>query len=83
MSRIVSELMELSRLESAGRATSDEIVNVPALLAAARKAYLRPGAGPELEVHAESAAQLRGDEKGGNFAEHCTSPVRSARRDVH
>ncbi|MDX1507558.1 MAG: phosphate regulon sensor histidine kinase PhoR [Woeseiaceae bacterium] len=60
MTRIVSELLELSRLESAGPASMDETVNVAGLLAAAKKTHSLPGTGPVIEVRAESTAQVRG-----------------------
>ena len=59
MTRIVSELLELSRLESAGRAGTEEITDVVGLLAAAQKAYSAPSKGPQVILEAESNAQLR------------------------
>ena len=60
MTRIVSELLELSRLENAGRAGTEDVVDVVGLLSAAKKAYSYPGSGPAIEVVAESSAQIRG-----------------------
>jgi two-component system phosphate regulon sensor histidine kinase PhoR len=61
MTRIVSELLELSRLEGAGRASTEETVDVCGLLASARKAYAGQTDVPEIELDIESAAQLRGN----------------------
>jgi two-component system phosphate regulon sensor histidine kinase PhoR len=58
MNTVVSELLELSRLESAGRASTDEVVDVGGLLAAARKAYVGQEGVAEIEVQSESTAQL-------------------------
>ena len=58
MNTVVSELLELSRLESAGPAGKDEAVDVGGLLAAARKAYLGRDDVAEIEVVAQSTAQL-------------------------
>jgi two-component system phosphate regulon sensor histidine kinase PhoR len=60
MNHIISELLELSRLESAGRASTEEIVDVAGLLAAARKSYVGQGGTATIEVLAESAPQLLG-----------------------
>ncbi|MDX1515249.1 MAG: phosphate regulon sensor histidine kinase PhoR [Woeseiaceae bacterium] len=60
MNHIVAELLELSRLEGSGPLENGEAVNVAALLAAARKAFHRPGETASIEVAAESSAQLRG-----------------------
>lgn len=61
MTRIVSELLELSRLESAGSASTDELVDVAGLMEAARKVYQGRSDCPTIELEAESAAQLRGN----------------------
>ena len=61
MTRIVSELLELSRLEGAGRAGTDETVDVSALLAAACRAFEGQADAPDITVQAESVARLRGD----------------------
>ena len=61
MTRIVSELLELSRLESAGRAGTGDVVDIAALLASGRKAFQgQPGA-PAIRIECESTAQLRGN----------------------
>ena len=60
MNHIVSELLELSRLESAGRAGTDELVDVAGLLTAARKAYQGAKGVAAIDVNAESTAQLLG-----------------------
>ena len=61
MTRIVSELLELSRLEGAGRASTDETVDVAALISSARKAYAGQAGGPAIEVEIDTTAQLRGN----------------------
>ena len=60
MNRIVAELLELSRLESAGAAPEDEIVDMPGLLAAARKSFIGEDGVPEIRVDAQSDVQLHG-----------------------
>ena len=60
MNHVISELLELSRLESAGRAGTDEIVDVAGLLAAARKSCVGQEGIATIEVLAESTAQLLG-----------------------
>lgn len=60
MAHIVSELLELSRLESAGQAPTEEVVDVNGLLAAARKQFEQPGAAPAISVESESMATLLG-----------------------
>jgi two-component system phosphate regulon sensor histidine kinase PhoR len=60
MNHIVVELLELSRLESAGAAPADEIVDVPGLLVAARKSVAGKAGIPEIKVDAQSNAQLHG-----------------------
>lgn len=60
MNHIVSELLELSRLESSGQAPKDEVVDVAGLLAAAGKAFRQPGVVAAIEMKIESAAQIRG-----------------------
>lgn len=60
MNRIVAELLELSRVESAGATGNDERVDVAGLLAGAKKAFAdRPGV-PRIVVDAPSRARLRG-----------------------
>ena len=58
MNTVVSELLELSRLESAGRAGKDESVDVGGLLAAAKKAFLGQDDVAAIEVVSRSTAQL-------------------------
>jgi two-component system phosphate regulon sensor histidine kinase PhoR len=58
MSTVVNELLELSRLESAGRASSDETVDVGGLLAAAKKSYQGQDAVAAIAVDSQSKAQL-------------------------
>jgi len=60
MNRIVAELLELSRLESAGPADVEERVDVGGLLAAARRALGIPGETAPIDVVVDSAARLRG-----------------------
>ncbi|MGB5166642.1 MAG: phosphate regulon sensor histidine kinase PhoR [Woeseiaceae bacterium] len=61
MSQLVSELLELSSLEGGSKASSDAIVDVAGLLAAARKSYSRDANLPAIELQLESRAQLRGE----------------------
>lgn len=61
MTRIVSELLELSRLESAGSASTEELVDVVGVMTAARKVHEQRADCPAIELDAESAAQLRGN----------------------
>jgi two-component system phosphate regulon sensor histidine kinase PhoR len=58
MNTVVSELLELSRLESAGAASKDEVVDVSGLLAAAKKSYASQKDIADIEVLSESSAQL-------------------------
>jgi two-component system phosphate regulon sensor histidine kinase PhoR len=58
MNTVVSELLELSRLESAGPASKDEVVDVGGLLAAAKKSYAGQEDIADIEVLSESSAQL-------------------------
>ena len=60
MNSVVGELLELSRLESAGAAPLDEFVDVSALLASIRNSVVDNEAGPEIVIDAKSDAQLRG-----------------------
>ncbi len=60
MNRIVAELLELSRLESAGPASEQDLVDVGGLLGSAMRALYKPGETPSIEVFAESKARLRG-----------------------
>lgn len=60
MNHIVGELLELSRLESAGRATTQETVDVAGLLAVARKSFQGQEDIAAIDVAADSAAHLLG-----------------------
>lgn len=60
MNKIVTELLELSRLEGAGAATEDEVVDVAGLLAAAKKTFARQEGVPEIIVDVQSHARLHG-----------------------
>jgi len=60
MNRIVAELLELSRLEGAGAAPKDEIVDVCGLLSAAKKSLAGQAEIPSVEIDCNSRAQLYG-----------------------
>ena len=60
MNNILAELLELSRLESAGPAPEDEIVDVCGLLSSAGKSLKGPDELPAIIIECESRAQLRG-----------------------
>ena len=60
MTTIVAELLELSRLEGAGSASTEETVDVAALLASARRTYMGQKDVPTIECELASTAQLRG-----------------------
>lgn len=60
MNKIVAELLELSRLESAGEARRDEIVDVCGLLAATKKSLAGQDAIPQVVVDCNSRARLQG-----------------------
>ncbi|MEX1265539.1 MAG: phosphate regulon sensor histidine kinase PhoR [Woeseia sp.] len=59
MNKIVAELLELSRVESAGTSVDDESVDVPGLLTGARKAYIDQPGIAEIRVETPSRARLR------------------------
>ncbi len=61
MGRIVAELLELSRLEGAGRASLEDIVDVAGLVNLGRKAFQGERGIAAIEIHCESQAQLRGN----------------------
>ncbi len=61
MGRIVAELLELSRLEGAGRASLEDIVDVAGLVNLCRKAFQGEKDIAPIEIHCESQAQLRGN----------------------
>ena len=60
MTQIVSELLELSRLEGGSKATLSEFVDVAGLVAGVRKSYSVHEEIAELIVNMESSAQIRG-----------------------
>jgi two-component system phosphate regulon sensor histidine kinase PhoR len=60
MNRIVAELLELSRLESAGPAVERDLIDVVGLLNAAQRTFYKPGETAVIEVLAESKVRLRG-----------------------
>ena len=60
MNNIVAELLELSRLEGAGVAPIDEVVDICGLLSAARKSQAGREGVPGIELKCESRAQVRG-----------------------
>ncbi len=60
MKQILSELLELSELESADSAGMDELVNVSGLLQKVRSDFERPSNAANIVVNAESGALLRG-----------------------
>lgn len=60
MAHIVTELLELSRLEGAGRATTEESVDICAILAFSRKSFQSRKDSAAIEIECESRAQLRG-----------------------
>jgi two-component system phosphate regulon sensor histidine kinase PhoR len=78
MTRIVAELLELSRLEGSGRASTDDIVDVNGLIASARKAYAAQADAPAIEFDVGSAAQLRGN--GGEIESVITNLLSNAIR---
>ncbi len=61
MTRIIAELLELSRLEGSGSASIDEVIDVGALLASSCEAFREQGDGPQLDLAIESTAHLRGN----------------------
>ena len=85
MNQIVGELLELSRLESAGRAGTDEVVDVAGLLAAARKSYQGQSDVAVIEVAPESTAQLlgRGNEIESLISNLLSNAVRHTPADGH
>jgi two-component system phosphate regulon sensor histidine kinase PhoR len=63
MAQLISELMELSRLEASGQAGTDDVVDVAGLLAAARKAYQGQHDVPSINLEVSSDAHLLGDSR--------------------
>ena len=78
MTKIVAELIELSRLEGAGSASTEEIVDIVGLLTSARKAFSGQNDVPAIEVLPGSAARLRGN--GGEIESVITNLVSNAIR---
>lgn len=60
MNKIVAELLELARLERAGAAPVDEVVDVCGLLSAARKSFAGQENIADIEIECRSTAQLHG-----------------------
>lgn len=60
MRQIIEELIELSRLETAGSAPDDTDVDIAALLARAKKTYQDRDDVPDIVVSCSTAANLRG-----------------------
>lgn len=60
MNKIVTELLELSRLEGAGAARQDEIVDICGLLASAKKSLIGQNNIANVTIDCESRAQLLG-----------------------
>lgn len=60
MKQILTEMLELSRLESSGSATREESVDVVQLLHEVRSDFERPADAAEIKVNAESSAILLG-----------------------
>lgn len=61
MRQILSELLELSRLESAGPSKSEESVDVPALLESSRQAFAGHRNVASVSIDVNSTAELRGN----------------------
>ena len=61
MNHIVAELLELSRLEGAGAAPQDDLVDVAGLLAASRKSLAGRDEVPAIELDIQSRARIRGN----------------------
>lgn len=78
MNGIVADLLELSRLESAGPERKNELIDVGGLLAAAKKAIDQPGSVPEIDVRIESTVRLRGS--GGEIESLISNLVSNAVR---
>lgn len=60
MSHMLNDLLELSRLESAGTADTEESIDVAALLDTVRNDFRRPAGSARIIVNAESSAELLG-----------------------
>lgn len=59
MRQILSEMLELSRLESAGAVTSDELVDMPQLLESCRQAFEGHSKVANVTIDVRSTAELR------------------------
>ena len=60
MKQILSEMLELSRLESSGLAPRDETIDVATLLDSVRDDFGRPAVSAEIVINVESTATLLG-----------------------
>lgn len=60
MNRIVAELLELSRLEGAGAAPTDELIDVCGIMASVKKSMSGQREAPEIRVECQSDAHLCG-----------------------
>lgn len=60
MNKIVAELLELSRLEGAGAAPTDELVDVCGIIASVKKSMVGRSDVPDVQVECESELQLYG-----------------------
>lgn len=60
MNRIVTELLELSRLEGTASVGVEQNIDVAALLQSMTRLYANGATGPTINVHATSRAMLRG-----------------------
>lgn len=60
MNNIIGELLELSRIETAGAASADEVVDIGGLLAAAKKSVGDQIDMPEIVVDSQSNVRLHG-----------------------
>ncbi len=61
MTQIVSEMLELSRLEGSGPASKEDVVDVAALLVTGRNAFQGGADASTIRIESESSALLRGD----------------------
>ena len=62
MRQIIEELIELSRLETAGSAPDDTPIDVARILERARNRYAEEGSSPEIILFCDPNLQLRGSE---------------------
>ncbi len=61
MNRVITELMELSRLESAGRAGDSDVVDVAGLVASTRHSLSGFAGTPSIETDVDPLVRLRGN----------------------